>query len=394
MCFVALLGHRRRPPAPDKADPANPPPPGGADPVAAPHDWPMFHGNPALDGVTAASVPDQPALLWTFKAEGAIKGSAAIAGGRVFFGSQDSHVYALNLKDGSKLWQFKTESSVESTPCVVGDVLFVGSGDQRLYALDTQTGAVRWRYETLGEIKAGPNYVSRAALGQPPQDRQPSGYVIIGSYDNKLHCVDAASGDAAWTVDTGNYVNGSAAISGTRTVFGGCDARLHIVDLKTGTQAAKVETGAYIAASAAVRDGVAYVGNYEHELLAIDLQKASIVWSFKSPYEFPFFSSPAVAADRLVIGGDDKRVHCLDRATGKVLWAFVARGKIGSSPAIARDKVLVGSDDGRVYMLALQDGKELWAYEIGASVDGSPAVTDGLFVIGTGDGGLYAFGAK
>jgi eukaryotic-like serine/threonine-protein kinase len=155
-----------------------------------------------------------------------------------------------------------------------------------------------------------------------------------------------------------------------------------------------VEAGAYIAASPAIRDGVAYVGQYEAALLAIDIRKAEVLWRFKNTHEFPFFSSPAVTEDRVVIGARDKRVHCFDRATGKELWDFTARGKVDSSPAIARDNVIAGSDDGRVYILALQDGKELWSYEIGSPVDGSPAVSDGMFVIGAGDGVLYSFGAK
>jgi len=373
--------------------------------VSAPAaDWPMFHGDAALTGVTAASIPDKPELLWTFKSGDQITGSATIAGQRVFFGSADFKVYALNLKDGAKLWEFKTEGAIESTPCVVGDVLFIGSGDQQLYALDARTGALRWRYATEGEIKAGPNFVSGAALGLAPpphptlspqgRGQDEGGRVLVGSYDNKLHCVDAATGKAAWTFETGNYVNGCAAIGAGKTVFGGCDAQLHIVDVKTGEETARVGVGAYVAASPALRDGIAYVGHYDSELLAVDIQKAAVLWRFKNPHDFPFFSSPAVAQDRLVVGARDKRVHCLERATGKELWSFSARGKVDSSPAIARDRVIAGSEDGRVYILALQDGKELWSYDIGSSVDGSPAVSDGLFIVGADDGVLYAFGDK
>ncbi|MES3036875.1 MAG: PQQ-binding-like beta-propeller repeat protein, partial [Bdellovibrionota bacterium] len=42
------------------------------------------------------------------------------------------------------------------------------------------------------------------------------------------------------------------------------------------------------------------------------------IWTFKDPErEFPYHSCAAVTADRIIVGGRDKRVHCLDRKTGQ-----------------------------------------------------------------------------
>src|ERR1043165_1200079 len=57
-------------------------------------DWPMFRGGPALLGVASVQLPEQPALLWSFKTQGPVKSSAAIAGERVFIGSDDGQLYA------------------------------------------------------------------------------------------------------------------------------------------------------------------------------------------------------------------------------------------------------------------------------------------------------------
>src|SRR6266446_4474299 len=70
--------------------------------------WPMFRGNPALTGVASGALADKLSLLWSFKTGGPIKSSAAIVGGRVFIGSGDSHVYALDLASGKKIWTAKT----------------------------------------------------------------------------------------------------------------------------------------------------------------------------------------------------------------------------------------------------------------------------------------------
>src|SRR5687767_2520211 len=74
----------------------------------AANSWPMFRGNQGLTGVSQVQLPNKLAPLWNFKTQGPVKSSAAVQGRRVFVGSNDSHVYALELHTGQKLWAFKT----------------------------------------------------------------------------------------------------------------------------------------------------------------------------------------------------------------------------------------------------------------------------------------------
>src|SRR4051812_26066505 len=96
-------------------------------------DWPMFHGDSGLTGFSRSRIPEKPQLLWTAKTGGAVKGSAAISGGRVYVGNEDGTVFAFKLSDGTKIWEFKTEGAIESTPCIAGGSLFIGSNDRNLY---------------------------------------------------------------------------------------------------------------------------------------------------------------------------------------------------------------------------------------------------------------------
>jgi eukaryotic-like serine/threonine-protein kinase len=123
------------------------------------------------------------------------------------------------------------------------------------------------------------------------------------------------------------------------------------------------------------------------------LKEGNLVWSYKDR-SFPYFSSPAVTQDRVIFGGRDRRIHCVDRATGEKIWTLAARGKVDSSPVVCGDKVVVGADDGRLYLIALADGKELWDFEIGQPITSSPAVASGRVVVGSEDGSVYAFGTK
>jgi Tfp pilus assembly protein PilF len=60
-------------------------------------------------------------------------------------------------------------------------------------------------------------------------------------------------------------------------------------------------------------------------------------------------SSACVANGRLVVGGLDGFLYCIDAAKGLQVWKFKARGKISSSPSLSGGAIYFGSDDGSVY---------------------------------------------
>lgn len=345
--------------------------------------WPMFRGEPTLRGVAAGALPDDLVLRWSFTTTGPTRSSAAIVGGRVYFGSGDGFVYALDLASGKERWKFKTEDLIEATPLVIDGTVYIGSSDTFFYALEAETGALCWKVQTGDKILGGANWLrgSDGALR-----------IVVGSYDGKLYCLEPATGKVLWTYETSNYINGAPAVAQGRVIFGGCDAILHAVDAD-GRKQAETEAGAYIAGSVAAFGDCAYFGHYGDEVLSIDFVAGKVLWKFKER-DFPYFSSPAVTEKFVVIGGRDKRLHCLERDTGKKVWEFATRAKVDSSPVIVGDRIVVGSDDGRLYVVALATGRELWSYEIGKGLTASPAVADGMVVIGSEDGAVYAFGRK
>ncbi len=345
--------------------------------------WPMFRGEQRLLGRASGSLADAMTLAWKFKTGGQIKSSPVIDSGLVYVGSADANIYAIDLEKGSRVWAYKTADAVEATPCVLNGSVFVGSADGFLYALDAKSGSLKWKYQTGGEILGAANW-TRSPDGQGV-------WILVGSYDNKLHCVDPARGRAVWTYETESYVNGAPAVDQGKAVFGGCDAMIHVVSLADGNAARQIDSGSYIAGSAALHEGQAYVGNYDNLLIKADIATGEILWTYGGG-EAPFFSSPAVGQDVVVVGGRDNRVHCVGREDGKVVWTFRTLGEVDSSPVICDDKVVVGSADGRVYMLRLSDGGEVWSYEVGQAIISSPAVAGGIIVIGSDDGFLYAFG--
>jgi outer membrane protein assembly factor BamB len=349
-------------------------------------DWPLFRGDPSLRGVASGSFPSRAELLWKAPTGAAIASSPVVADGKVFVGSDDQHLHCVALEDGAPRWVFETGDMIEAPPLVHRGSVYFGSSDFFFYALDAQTGELRWKHEVGDKILGGANWID-APGGE-------ESWIVVGCYDNKLYCFDT-DGEVQWEYLTDNYVNGTPAVWGTEIVFGGCDAVLHVVDGHTGEAAYQVEVGdsCHIAGSAGVADGKAFFGHYGNEFVCLDWRASKIDWRYGDS-RFAFFSSPAIYEGRVVFGGRDKKLHCVDQATGTPYWTYATRRKVDSSPVICGDGVVFASGDGRLYGLGLKDGEERWVFEIGSAIYSSPAVADGVVFVGCDDGHLYAVGEK
>jgi len=343
--------------------------------------WPMFRGASALGGVSATTLPAPLRLRWSYQAKDAIESSAAIADGVVYVGSMDGSLYALELATGALRWQFQTKSQVgESSPLVHGGLVYVGDLDGVFHAVDVSTGKARWTFKSEGEIKSSPNIAG---------DR-----IYFGSYDQHLYCLSAATGTLVWKYRTEGPVHGTPAIDKGTVYISGCDETFRAIDAATGKQVYELPLGAYTGASAAVLDKGAYVGTFGNEVLGIDLARRAARWTYRhKSRSFPFYSSAALSADRVVLGGRDKLVHCLNSSTGKAAWTFLTKARVESSPVIVGNRVFVGSNDGVLYELDLVSGRKTWEFTAGAPLSASPAAAQGALVIGSQDGVLYCFGS-
>ncbi len=91
---------------------------------------------------------EQTPLKWKFKTGDVVYSSPAVVDGVVYFGSDDNHLYAIDIKTGEEKWKFETGAEVWSSPAVVDGVVYFGSDDNHLYAVDIKTGEEKWKFET------------------------------------------------------------------------------------------------------------------------------------------------------------------------------------------------------------------------------------------------------
>jgi outer membrane protein assembly factor BamB len=74
--------------------------------------------------------------IWTFKA-GPVVTPLVAADDKIFFGSEDSYIYALDALTGQLIWKYRTGGPIVGAPIIANDKLFVASRDGVLYAFGT-----------------------------------------------------------------------------------------------------------------------------------------------------------------------------------------------------------------------------------------------------------------
>jgi outer membrane protein assembly factor BamB len=62
-----------------------------------------------------------------------VEGSPLIAGNRVFVGSRDSRLYALDIRSGKELWRFDAGGPIIASPAVAAGRLVIGTTRGELY---------------------------------------------------------------------------------------------------------------------------------------------------------------------------------------------------------------------------------------------------------------------
>ena len=344
-------------------------------------DWPLARGDAQMRGVGVAKLPDQLAEVWAFKCGDAIETTPLVVGNVVYVACLDKHLYAIDLTTGQQVWKRKL-GSFKASPGYDGGRVYVGDLEGKFYAVDAAKGELLWTFETQGEIHAAPNFVAGDAL--------------IGSHDATLYRINR-DGKKVWEFKIDGPINGAAALAGDRTFVAGCDSLLHVVDVATGKSLGTVDLGGQAAATGAVEGDSVYVGTMTNQVLAVNWKTLKKTWEFEAKRrQQPFYSSAAVTNDLVVIGGRDKRVYALDRATGKEKWSVVTEGNVDASPVVVGNRVYVGclSNTGEFYALDLATGKLAQTVALDSAVGGTVGVGPDCLLVGTDKGTLYKLGAK
>jgi eukaryotic-like serine/threonine-protein kinase len=343
----------------------------------------MFRGNPAHSGVyEGAGLAQFGGVRWKFHTGGMVIGSAAVSEGKVYFGSTDGNLYAVNADSGALRWKFDAKSRIPSSPAVAEKVVYFGAYDGNFYAVDAATGTLKWKFQTEGERRFAGKHLHGV---QPVSETMPDpfdcylsspvvwkGAVYFGSGDGYIYSLNAASGALKWKFKTGDVVHASPAVADGTVFLGSWDSYFYALDAATGREKWRFKTGedpdthnqVGIQSSAAVVDGMVYFGCRDSHLYALDAKTGEKKWAFSGEGSW-VVSSPAVKDGKVYfVTSDTSLLYALDAKSGAVLHSLgFNHWYLYSSPALAGGMLYVGLTQGKLVAIDLARFQPAWSFE-------------------------------
>jgi polyvinyl alcohol dehydrogenase (cytochrome) len=358
-------------------------------------------------GLTAAQVPALK-LKWAFGFANATSafGQPAIAGGRLFLGSEDGTVYSLDALTGCIYWTYKASSTVRTAISIDASLasLYFGDVGANIYRLDAASGALIWKVKVeqhpfaritgAPKLHAGRLYVPVSSIEEVPGGNPK--YPCC-TFQGSVVALDAETGKQIWKTHTIPDPPKPTRVSSAGTQMSG-PAGAAVWSSPT----IDVERRAvYVATGNAYSDPPV---RYTDAILSFDLDTGSLQWASQMTegdgwnfncinpnrsncpeHEGPdldFGSSPILQTvapgQRLLLAGQKSGVlHALDPdARGKVVWQVRlgrggALGGIEWGPAADGQAVYVALSDfdvegkkpeqgGGLFALRIPTGEKIW----------------------------------
>lgn len=391
----------------------------------------MYRNNPLHTGVATDVVAPPLVLKWKQTFGDDVVSSPAVVGSRVYVGSVDGSLYALDSATGNIVWAFKEVAPspnptaawrASPTVATIGGqtVIFAGNDNNRTYAVrdDGATATKLWDYADGATMRVVSSPVVTSVAGTQ--------VVIFGSKIGKLYALVASTGGlyGGWAVNPfspGGVFYSSPAILGQTIFIGNNDGNLYAVNLGNGVQLWAYAAAGPIFSSPAVADvivagvlrNLVFFGSEgaAPNLYAVDAASGVFQWTFtvgnavdSSPAIADIPNPPPVCAPgptrAVIFGSDDNNLYAVRAADGTPCWTFPSTGAqpFRSSPTVSGQIVYVGSDDNNVYAVDMNTGTWRWSYPalgpVGdATVAPNPVVSGTRLYVGSKDNSLYAFEA-
>jgi outer membrane protein assembly factor BamB len=355
---------------------------GGAVPAA----WPTFRGDNARSGRASPPISDQPRVLWRAELGGSVDGSPVIADGRVFVGTSEGTLAALEAASGKRLWRCQLEGAICSAAAVAEGCLVVGTARGFLYCFGLD-GQLRWRLHAWDAIVASPLVEG--------------GVCVWGSMDGLLHATRLRDGTVLWERELAGGVSAAAAGAGETVYVGDEGGTVWALGREDGKVRWKRETGCPVMAAAVLAGDTLLVPLVSPTrlappkipyLLALDPGSGAVRWQLveaRSVFATPLVGP--VGAIYISVEGylSETFLRCQAFDGSQQLWQQRLGGVVDSSPVLAGERLYFGAHDGCLYIAHSATGAVLARIQLAHKIYSSPAVDEGRLYIGADDGFLY-----
>ncbi|MGR4049601.1 outer membrane protein assembly factor BamB [Kosakonia cowanii] len=287
---------------------------------------------------------------WFSSRAALLSGGVTVSGGKVYIGTEQAQVYALNSSDGSVAWKTGVVGEALSRPVVSDGLVLIHTSNGQLQALNEADGAVKWTVNLdMPSLSLRGESAPTTAFGA----------AIVGGDNGRVSAVLMQQGQLIWQQRI-SQANGPTEID-----------RLSDVDT-----------------TPVVVNGVVYALAYNGNMTALDLRSGQIMWK----RDLGSVSDFVIDGNRIYIIDQNDRVLALSTDGGVTLWTqsdLLHRNL--TSPALYNGYIVTGDSEGYLHWINVEDGRFVAQQKVDSSgFLTEPVVAGGKLLIQAKDGTLYA----
>ena len=328
----------------------------------------------------------------------------AVAYNTLYSASRDGDVYAYDITTGKEKWHTDVsdlehkvgffdskQSAMLSGGVTVGESkVFIGSEEGKLYALDADNGNLAWQSSVKGEI-----------IAKPAVD---SGMVVVNTVSGTIEAFNTADGKKAWLMEQEVpplSLRGTSApvIASGGVLIGSASGDLKVFILASGQEGWTAQVGEAsgsteldrvidVDSSAIVFGDKIYAIASRGNLAAIDLRSGRVIWK----RQFSSYRSIAIDGNNIFITDVKGHVYSLDRINGLEQWSQLSlTNRNVTGPVVVGNYVVVGDFEGYLHWLKKDTGEIVAQHNVDSSgVYATPVVVDDVLYVQSRDGDLEA----
>ena len=327
-----------------------------------------------------------------------------VAYDKVYSASRAGDVIAFDVKSGKEVWQTdlsdvnndrsfwdsRVSALLSGGPITGLNKVFIGSENGKIYALDAQTGAVLWQQNIKGEVINAPAFES--------------GLVVVNSASGIMKALDAENGEEVWKIEqdvpalTLRGISAPVLASGgvlIGTGKGGVDVYLlnngqqgWSSEIGEATGSTELERVIDVDSAPVVFGDKVYAVSSRGYLAAIDLQSGRILWK----RQYSSYRKISIYRNTIFLTNLRGHVYAIDRVNGIERWSNLALANRGvTGPVIVDDYVVVGDFEGYLHWIDQESGEIVARHEVdGSGIHATPTVVDDIIYTQSRDGDLQA----
>jgi outer membrane protein assembly factor BamB len=327
-----------------------------------------------------------------------------VAYGKVFTASREGEAFAFDKETGKELWQIDLRSNevdgsffsnkksalIAGGPVTGINKVFLGSENGQVFALNADNGDIDWQEKVKGEV-----------ISKPGID---AGTLVVNTGAGILKAFNASNGEEQWQIEqevpplTLRGIS-SPALSGGGAIIGSADGSMTVYILENGQQGWSVEVGEAtgsteldrvvdIDSSPLIYGDKVYAISSRGHLVALDLRTGRVLWK----RQYSSYRQLSISGNSLFLTDVQGHIYAIDRLNGLERWSQLSLTNRGvTGPAALKNHVVVGDFDGYLHWLDQETGEIVARYQAdGSGIHSTPTVADNLLFVQSRSGNLQA----